>query len=381
MPDSNLKRLLGDPREIAVERALAEIRSGRPVVIVDGETRLLTIAVESVDDAMLALLMETGNAAENNGAVAENNTARLVLSPPRARLLGFPGPEPAIMALTGVEANALHEIVSHTGAHLDGQKLEPANDRQKYALDLVRLAYLLPAAITVPLASGKTEGVQHEGMVCVTREAIRHYLENVITSLRIVARAPVPLEEVGDTEFVVFRGGEGMRDQIAVIIGKPNPNEPVYVRLHSACLTGDLFGSLKCDCGDQLRGTVRNIAEMGGGILLYLDQEGRGSGIANKIRAYHLQHCGYDTFDADEILGFGIDQRRFDFAAAMLRQLGHTSIRLMTNNPGKVLALQEAGLDVVSSHPVKARLTLQNAGYLVAKRDRAGHKIEGDLKT
>jgi GTP cyclohydrolase II len=374
MPDSNLKHLLGDPREVAVERALAEIRSGRPVVVVDGNKQLLAIAAESVDDAMLSHLIEADN------ATTDNKGARLVLSPARARLLGFQGPGSAVMALAGGDAKPLHEIVSDTGAHIDAQLLEPANDFQEDALDLVRLSYLLPAAITVPLDAVQAETVKNEGLVQVERTAIRHYRENVLTSLRIVARAPVPLEETGETEFVVFRGGEGMRDQIAVIIGKPSPNEPVYVRLHSACLTGDLFGSLKCDCGDQLRGTVRNMAELGGGILLYLDQEGRGSGIANKIRAYHLQHCGYDTFDADEILGFGIDQRRFDFAAAMLRQLGHTAIRLMTNNPAKVLALQEAGLDVVSSHPVKGRLTLQNAGYLAAKRDRAGHKIDDDLK-
>lgn len=374
MPDSNLKHLLGDPREVAVERALAEIRSGRPVVVVDGNKQLLTIAAESVDDALLERLIETDNAA------IDNSGAQLVLSSPRARLLGFQGPEPAIMALAGVGAETILEIVSDTGAHLDAQQLGAADDCQKDALDLVRLSYLLPAVITVPLDTVQAEAAMNEGLVQVEREAIRHYRENVLTSLRIVARAPVPLEDVGETEFVVFRGGEGMRDQIAVIIGKPSSNEPVYVRLHSACLTGDLFGSLKCDCGDQLRGTVRKMAELGGGILLYLDQEGRGSGIANKIRAYHLQHCGYDTFDADQILGFGIDQRRFDFAAAMLRQLGHTAIRLMTNNPEKVLALQEAGLDVVSSHPVKGRLTMQNAGYLAAKRDRAGHKIDGDLK-
>jgi len=132
--------------------------------------------------------------------------------------------------------------------------------------------------------------------------------------------------------------------QVAVVIGKPKPGEPVYARLHSACLTGDLFGSLKCDCGDQLRGTVKFMAENGGGLLLYLDQEGRGTGIANKIRAYRLQHAGYNTFEADGILGFDHDQRHFDFAADMLKQLGYTRIKLLTNNPFKVTSLQEAGL-------------------------------------
>jgi GTP cyclohydrolase II len=190
-----------------------------------------------------------------------------------------------------------------------------------------------------------------------------------------VGRAPVPLEGAPGTEFVVFRGGEGLRDQVAVLVGRPDPSQPVAVRLHSACLTGDLFGSLKCDCGDQLRCTVRWMAENSGGVLLYLDQEGRGNGIANKIRAYMLQAQGYDTYEADEALGFELDGRRFDFAAEMLRQLGVRRICLLTNNPQKAAALRRAGLDVVSEQRVIGRPTAENGRYLAAKRDRAGHAI------
>jgi GTP cyclohydrolase II len=167
-----------------------------------------------------------------------------------------------------------------------------------------------------------------------------------------------------------------LRDQVAIVIGKPDLTKPVPVRLHSACLTGDLFGSLKCDCGDQLRGTVRWMAQNGGGVLLYLDQEGRGNGIANKIRAYRLQAQGYDTYEADEMLGFELDQRRFDFAAAMLGRLGVGRVRIMTNNPEKVAALRRAGLEVVSEQRVNGRFTPENVRYLAAKRDRAGHFIE-----
>ena len=148
------------------------------------------------------------------------------------------------------------------------------------------------------------------------------------------------------------------------------------MRLHSACLTGDLFGSLKCDCGDQLRHTARYMAEHEGGVLLYLDQEGRGNGLANKIRAYRLQAQGFDTYDADEVLGFDHDQRRYDFAAAMLKQLGIARVRLMTNNPAKIVALEAAGLEVVSAQRILGRKTDQNVRYLAAKRDRAGHLIE-----
>jgi len=179
----------------------------------------------------------------------------------------------------------------------------------------------------------------------------------------------------------VFRGGEGLRDQVAIIVGEPDLKEPVAVRLHSACLTGDLFGSLKCDCGDQLRHTVKNMAEGEGGILLYLDQEGRGNGIANKMRAYKLQSQGWDTYDADEALGFDLDQRHFDFAADMLKQLGVTSVKVMTNNPIKIGALKGAGLDVASDARVLGRATAENVRYLASKRDRAGHFIDFETMT
>ena len=186
----------------------------------------------------------------------------------------------------------------------------------------------------------------------------------------------MPLEGAPDTEFVVFRGGEGLRDQVAVVVGKPDFGGVVSVRLHSACLTGDLFGSLKCDCGDQLRHTARFMAENGGGVLLYLDQEGRGNGLSNKIRAYKLQAQGFDTYDADEVLGFDHDQRGFDYAAVMLKMLGVARVRVMTNNPLKIAALEEAGLEVVSDQRVIGRRTEQNIRYLAAKRDRAGHLID-----
>jgi GTP cyclohydrolase II len=163
---------------------------------------------------------------------------------------------------------------------------------------------------------------------------------------------------------------------VAIIVGKPDLSQPVHVRLHSACLTGDLFGSLKCDCGDQLRETVQWMAENEGGILLYLDQEGRGNGIANKMKAYNLQAQGWDTYDADEVLGFDLDQRRFDFAAEMLRQIGVTSVSLMTNNPEKIGAMKQAGLDVAAEKRVFGRPNPNNVRYLASKRDRAGHFID-----
>jgi GTP cyclohydrolase II len=231
-----------------------------------------------------------------------------------------------------------------------------------------------PAVYVVPVAVSAISA----GIVQVGAADIIEYRASQVKAIKIVGRAPVPLEFAAETEFVVFRGGEGLRDQVAIIVGKPDLAKPVAIRMHSACLTGDLFGSLKCDCGDQLRGTVQKMAEGDGGILLYLDQEGRGNGIANKMRAYKLQSQGWDTYDADEVLGFGLDQRRFDFAAVMLKQLGVASVRVMTNNPEKIGALKAAGLEVVSDQRAFGRQTAENVRYLASKRDRAGHFIDFD---
>jgi GTP cyclohydrolase II len=279
---------------------------------------------------------------------------------------------PGRVALPVVDRIRVEALALEVDGRIDAP-VRPADALDQEALELARLSLVLLAVIVVPLAMGVDID---PSLVRVSGEAIQSYRNAKAINLKVVSRAPVPLEGAPSSEFVVFRGGEGLRDQVAIIVGKPDLSQPVTVRLHSACLTGDLFGSLKCDCGDQLRETVRFMAEHEGGILLYLDQEGRGNGIANKIRAYKLQSQGYDTYDADEVLGFEADQRRFDFAAAMLQEFGVGKVRLMTNNPEKIAALSRAGLDVISDHRVLGRPTAENVSYLAAKRDRAGHYID-----
>ncbi len=192
----------------------------------------------------------------------------------------------------------------------------------------------------------------------------------------IAARTRVPLAEATDAEFVIFRGGDGLHDQVAIVIGEPNPHQPVLTRLHSACLTGDLFASLKCDCGDQLRMAVGEIAAAGSGVLLYLDQEGRGIGLLNKMRAYGLQELGHDTMDADAVLGYGPDERRYSVAGAMLALLGFRRITLMTNNPGKITALEDFGVDVVGHQRILGAVNPHNHNYLKTKARRAGHMLD-----
>lgn len=356
----------GVPRDqLATERAIAEFRAGRPVVIETEGRALLAAPVEGLDAAGLTAL----------GGLADGR-ARLVLAGPRMHRLGAPVRAAAALALPMLELGHISRLAIEDGTKLDGKPLPPTAD-EDMGLRLTHLAALLPALVTVPLAAG---ALSDAPVARVAASAIAAYPARRSAELHIVSRAKVPLEGAPQSEFVIFRGGEGLRDQAAVIIGQPDLSEPVAVRLHSACLTGDLFGSLKCDCGDQLRMTARSMAEHGGGIILYLDQEGRGNGLASKIKAYKLQAEGFDTYDADEVLGFDHDQRGFGFAAAMLKQLGVRQVKILTNNPNKIAALEAAGLDVVAKERVIGRSTVQNVGYLAAKRDRAGHSIDAELE-
>ncbi|WP_051356712.1 GTP cyclohydrolase II RibA [Azorhizobium doebereinerae] len=350
--------------QTAVERAIAELRSGRPVVIGFEDQALLVIGVEALD-----------------AGIAEGFTAlgpglgRLVLPAPRLTRIGAPRSCAGSIALPDMDLARIETLALRIDGRIDAP-VALATPLDRAALELLGFALLLPAAVVTPIAG---DALPH--LLRVEKEDIAAFHSEQVRSLHVVGRAPVPLEGAVDTEFVVFRGGEGLRDQVAVVVGKPDLTQAVPVRLHSACLTGDLFGSLKCDCGDQLRDTVQRMARSSGGILLYLDQEGRGNGIANKMRAYQLQSQGFDTYEADAALGFDLDQRRFDFAAEMLRQLGVAAVEIITNNPQKIAALKAAGIDVVADRRVLGRPTAENVRYLASKRDRAGHYIDFDALT
>ena len=277
---------------------------------------------------------------------------------------------PALVAVriqtAGKAANALYAVRSQT--YRDQQQAEKPADQQ--AILGAWLQSLLP----------------------VDPAQVLQYVSDRPAHLEEISDAPVPLERIVDgpsgahapgtvpigSRFVVFREKNTDFEHVAVIVGDPdfNGSDPVRVRLHSSCLTGDLFGSLRCDCGDQLRGTVQRLAREGGGIILYLSQEGRGIGIANKLRAYRLQDAGQDTLDANQSLGFRMDERHFEVAAAMLKSLGCTRIQLLTNNPAKIESLRAAGIDVVEREPVKGEVNPHNQQYLVTKMKRAGHLFE-----
>ena len=360
----SVEALFGDAGQTQVERAISELRAGRAVVIDGDRGRQVVLAAESVDHSNLEGLRQlTGGNLD------------LVLAPARLRYIGVEAKNALRIPAQDMNADRVEDLVRGVNVSIAEKHFETGS-ADAMALELTRYALLLPAVLTGPVAAGKSYAFA--GAVIVSENEILAFRKERTANLSLISRAPVPLLLARDTEFVVFRGGEGMRDQMAIVVGKPDPAEPALVRLHSACLTGDLFGSLRCDCGDQLRNAVHAMAEAGGGILLYLDQEGRGNGIANKIRAYRMQADGMDTYEADALLGFDLDGRGFDFAAEMLRQLGYRRIRLLTNNPEKIQAMRDAGIEVAGTQRVYGRKSAENVRYLESKRVRAGHLVDTD---
>ncbi len=237
------------------------------------------------------------------------------------------------------------------------------------AMELARLAGVLPAFLIDPDPAGESQAVSASDLTAWKNTA----------NLTIAARARLPVSAHDEAEIVAFRSADDLREHIALVIGRQSGDQAPLVRLHSECLTGDILGSLKCDCGPQLDAALAAMAgeaESGGwGVLLYLRQEGRGIGLINKLRAYRLQDQGFDTVDANNRLGLPTEARDFPVAARMLALLGVSAIRLMTNNPQKVAALEAAGVTVAERVAHQLPANPHNARYLATKRDRSGHLL------
>jgi GTP cyclohydrolase II len=252
-----------------------------------------------------------------------------------------------------------------------------SRDGAMAATRLAKLARLLPSVLAAPvdrpLATARL--VAEHDILSVAAFDIDNYQLHAARSLRRLAEARVPLDGAEDTAVIAFRPMDGGQEHLAIVIGRPASDQPVLVRLHSECFTGDLLGSLRCDCGTQLRGAVAEIARRGAGVLLYLAQEGRGIGLINKLRAYRLQDAQFDTVDANEMLGYDADERIYLPAAEMLRQLGFHRVRLMTNNPEKVDQLGACGVAVVERVPHVFPANGHNEFYLNTKKRRSGHLL------
>ena len=366
----------GDPAIlIAVDRATAELRRGGPVVLHDRTARVwLVVAAETAEDEGLARLRAMGE-----------GDPHLVLTAERAAAFGLGHRAADVVSLllpARLAADALWHLADPTaprsaGAPTGLTRSDVPVDVATAVVELAKLARLLPAAIVAPLrlqsATHAADWARSRDLLDVSLGAIDSYQLVAARSLKIVSEARVPLAGAENTRVIAFRPGDGGTEHLAIIIGEPPRDRPVLTRLHSECFTGDLLGSLRCDCGDQLRGAIAEIARHGHGLLIYLAQEGRGIGLVNKLRAYRLQDQGVDTFDANEQLGFDADERVYLPAAEMLRQLGFREVRLMTNNPAKMAGLTRCGIAVVERVPHVFPANAHNDRYLETKAVKFGH--------
>ena len=366
----------GDPAIlVAVDRATAELRRGGPVVLHDRTARVwLVVAAETAEDEGLARLRAMGE-----------GDPHLVLTAERAAAFGLRQQAADVVSLllpARLAADALWHLADPTAPQLAGAptgltRSEVPIDIAIAVVELAKLARLLPAAIVAPLrlqsATHAADWARSRDLLDVSVGAIDSYQRVAARSLKIVSEARIPLAGAENARVIAFRPGDGGTEHLAIIIGEPPRDRPVLTRLHSECFTGDLLGSLRCDCGDQLRGAIAEIARHGHGLLIYLAQEGRGIGLVNKLRAYRLQDQGVDTFDANQQLGFDADERVYLPAAEMLRQLGFREVRLMTNNPAKMAGLTRSGIAVVERVPHVFPANAHNDRYLETKAVKFGH--------
>lgn len=344
-----------------IRRAIAALRAGRAVRI-QGDARVVIVAVETATQELLEIADPA-------------NSAKLLISGHRAAALALtnlrdaadPARPVLIERAPWLDADAALALAD-PGRDLDRGLIGPLKPVPcesmascKAALDLARSAGLLPALWVLADENVATS---------VSVEEIGR--EDRSPTVEVVARAKLPLDELPDTQIVAFRAADDGQEHVALIIGAFG-GKPPLIRLHSECLTGDVFGSLKCDCGPQLKEALKIIGNEGGGVLLYLRQEGRGIGLANKLRAYALQDRGLDTVDANRRLGFADDERDYAHAAAMLRALGIDEVRLLTNNPTKVAGLEAAGVKVAERVAHHMPANPHNADYLDTKRKKSGH--------
>ncbi len=358
---------------LGVVRAIDDLRRGLPVRLRHGGDVELACAIETVGQTSFSELFQGAEAA-----------TRILISANRARTLHIPDKGRQAVALTfdqnfGIDdlralADPTEDLLRPlSGPYQRAKHEETEIDRA--ALRLCKLARLLPAALVAAPENSSDSGGLGGSLLEVLTAAVDAFPEDEAASLREVARAKVPLEGAEDARIVIFRPESGGAEHLALLIGNFQSDDAVLTRVHSACLTGDILGSLKCDCGQQLQGALKIISEAGGGILLYLAQEGRGIGLAAKIKAYSLQDQGFDTLEANLRLGFEVDERLFAPAAQILKRLGVRRVRLLTNNPEKVTALEALGIEVGEMVGHAFPPNPHNEDYLRTKREKAGHHL------
>ena len=344
---------------IQVERACGDLRRGMPVIITsENGNNLFAFS----PDSLLYISSIVGN--------VNILDKKLIISKARANYL-FPGHEftsAVSISANNLSADEINSICSKSPfvPKVTANDLAKASETEQSALKLAKISELIPAIITFEFT-----GTNSGDWISVTAQAIDSYLDNSHYSMVEACHAPLTLANAENAKIIAYRPNIGGAEHYAIIIGKPG-SEPL-VRVHSSCYTGDLLASLTCDCRDQLQSAIELMGKGDGGIILYLMQEGRGIGLVNKLRAYELKDKGKDTVKANHALGFDDDERLFLPAAEILRKLGISSVRLLTNNPLKAAGLEEHGIKVISCVPHIMASNLHNQDYMQVKVDKMGH--------
>jgi len=358
--------------EEQVARARADLRIGAPVALVAETGGALILAAETARAQRLEDFRRLGQ-----------DGVDLAISHRRAETLAaraYDGDIARIIVPTDADIGWI-KATADPSLDLERPLRGPYRTRREGDAELHRLgillakqARLLPAVLVAafPAAAEIEQLAQAAGLACLDAEMIEQAAETG-AGLQRVAGARVPTRFAAAGRVHVFRPVDGSEEHYAIEIGTPDRRQPVLARLHSACFTGDVIGSLKCDCGPQLEAALEQIAEEGAGILLYMNQEGRGIGLANKMRAYALQDQGFDTVEANHRLGFEDDERDFRLGAEILKALGFSAVRLLTNNPLKIAMMESAGVRVAERVPLHVGETPENRAYLATKRAKSGH--------
>ncbi|MFV0349150.1 MAG: bifunctional 3,4-dihydroxy-2-butanone-4-phosphate synthase/GTP cyclohydrolase II [Halodesulfovibrio sp.] len=393
------------------EEAIEEIRKGRMLILVDDEDREnegdLTIAAEHVTPEVINFMAVHGRGliclalapdwvdklqlplmARRNGSKFGTNFT-VSIEARNGVTTGISAGDRATTILTAVKDDVKPEDLVTPG-HIFPLRAQKGGvlvraGQTEGSVDLSRLAGLKPAAVICEIMKDDGEmarmpdliefAKKHDMKIATIRDLIRYRMQPDQLSVKRVAEAKMPTK-YGEFKVIAYENELEPATHIALVKGDIKGDEPVMVRVHSECLTGDVLGSVRCDCGDQLANAMCAIAQEGKGVILYMRQEGRGIGLANKIKAYALQDQGYDTVEANKKLGFKADLRDYGIGAQMLVDLGVRKMRMMTNNPKKIVGIEGYGIEVVERIPIEMDACQYNADYLRTKKDKMGHMLE-----
>lgn len=357
--------------EERVARARADLRIGAPVGLSSSSGAAIIVAAETASSERLAALRAAGSV---DLAISHRRAATLKARAYDGDIARIEVPADADIGWVRATADPSLDLSRPLRGPYRTQRDGNA-DLHRLALTLAKQARLLPAALVVTWPDRAAMEAALSPGVSILDEVTAHRAAAAAIEMHRVTGARVPTRFAEAGRVHVFRPADGGEEHYAVEIGSPDRDAPVLARLHSACFTGDVIGSLKCDCGPQLHAAMDQIAQHGSGVLLYMNQEGRGIGLANKMRAYALQDQGYDTVEANHRLGFEDDERDFRLGAEILKSMGFSSVRLMTNNPAKIAMMDSSGVTVTERVPLQVGQTEQNSAYLATKAAKSGHLL------